>query len=110
MIALTILGALYLMWALFLAVMCLATAKAAGKLGHVATVIGAPLLLLALALDVCINLLSSIPFADLPREWTFSQRLSRYLPRADWRGRAALWIGANLLDPFDPSGSHLRRP
>ncbi len=102
---------LYALWMLFLAVMNLRAAKERGTLPKAALVLALPVVALAVLLDVVVNAtLGTLIFLDLPKEWTLSERLSRYLPLSTWRGVAALWIGAALLDPFDPSGSHLKRP
>lgn len=107
--ALWLIAVLYALWILFLAAMNLRTAREAGKLPRAALWLAVPVVLLAFALDVIVNLtLGTLVFMDRPREWTVSERLSRYLPGSDWRACAAMWIGENLLDPFDPSGSHLR--
>lgn len=51
-------------------------------------------------------------------EWLVTTRLSRHKLNADlaraagdavsWRGRLAIWICAELLDRFDPSGCHCK--
>ena len=100
--------AIYALWVFYLAVMNLRQAK--GKLSKAVLVIALPILGIAYAIDVLVNvLLATILFVDLPREWTFSNRLERYLDGSDWRAAAALWIAVHMLDPFDPSGSHLRK-
>jgi len=63
----------------------------------------APWLLFGLALDVVMNAtLFTIVFADLPREWTLTQRLTRYRAFHDgsWRQRVADYICPNILDIF----------
>ena len=108
--ALVVAGALYVLWLFYLAAMNLRAAKEAGRLTHVVLVLALPLLGAAVAIDVAVNLvLATVVFFDRPREWTVSARLARYLPGSDWRARVAMWVGEHLLDPFDPSGSHLRR-
>lgn len=103
-------AATYALWALYLAAMNLRRAREAGRLTRAALTFALPIIALAIAIDVLINLtLATLVFFDRPREWTVSERLSRYLPGTDWRAHVALWIGLHLLDPFDPSGSHLRR-
>lgn len=103
-------GALYALWTLFLAAMSLRAARERGRLSRTALAFALPIAATAILLDVLVNAtLATLVFVDLPREWTLSQRLSRYLPQDGWRARVALWLGDRLLDPFDPSGSHLRR-
>ena len=105
-----IIAAVYGLWLFYLAAMNLRRAKEAGRLSRVVLVIALPILLAAVAIDVAVNLtLASLVFFDRPREWTVSERLARYLPGTDWRAKVALWAAEHLLDPFDPSGSHLRR-
>jgi len=103
-------AAAYLLWVFYLAVMNLRRAKEAGRLTRSALVFALPILLLAIVIDVAVNLvLATLVFFDRPREWTVSERLARYLPAGGWRSRVAWWVALHLLDPFDPSGSHLRR-
>lgn len=104
-------GTVYVLWLFYLAAMNLRRAKEAGRLTRLVLVLALPILVLAIAIDVAVNLvLASVVFFDRPREWTVSERLSRYLVGPSvWRAEVALWVGAHLLDPFDPSGSHLRR-
>jgi len=48
-------------------------------------------------------------FLELPREFTVTHRLRRYMTfpmRRTWRGAAAVWVCHNLLDIFDPDGKH----
>jgi len=102
--------AVYALWLLFLAVMNLRRAYEDKRLSRPAIALGLPILVAGFLLDVLVNLtLASIVFLDLPREWTTSERLARYLPQPGWRSVAAAWVATNLLDPFDPSGSHLRK-
>jgi hypothetical protein len=108
--ALFVLAAVYVLWVFYLAAMNLRRARQAGRLTGTALAFALPVLLLAVAVDVAVNLtLATVVFFDRPREWTVSDRLSRYLPANDWRANVAMWVACHLLDPFDPSGSHLRR-
>ena len=102
-------AAVYALWILYLAAMNLRRAREAGRLSRTALALALPVIALAVAVDVVVNLvLGTLVFFDRPREWTVSARLARYLPGDDWRARVAYWVAAHLLDPFDPSGSHLR--
>lgn len=104
------LAAVYALWILYLAAMNLRRAREAGRLTRLVRAIALPVIGATVAIDVAVNLvLATVVFFDRPREWTVSERLARYLPGTDWRARVALWVGVHLLDPFDPSGSHLRR-
>ena len=97
------LGLAYVLWVMFLAVMAL---KAAWKVLPVEIkVIAVPAVTVAILFDVAFNVVSSILFADMPREWTFSQRVGRYQKEGGWRALIAKWICSRLLDPFD-AGEH----
>jgi len=100
----------YVLWLFYLAAMNLRRAREAGRLTRTALAFALPIIALAIAIDVAVNLtLATLVFFDRPREWTVSERLSRYLPAGGWRASVAWWVALHLLDPFDPSGSHLRR-
>lgn len=103
-------AATYALWVLYLAAMNLRRAREAGRLFRVTAVLAMPVIGVAVAIDVLLNLvLGTLVFLDRPREWTVSARLERYLPGHDWRAPLAFWVAEHLLDPFDPSGTHLRR-
>ena len=106
--ALIALGYAYLLWLLFLVVMALMHAHQRGVLPPLALVLAVPAIILAVLLDIGLNLVATIPFADRPQEITFSQRMGRYKQAGTgWRAAVARWICANLLDPFD-IGGHCR--
>lgn len=95
------------MWVLYLAVMHLDTARRRKALTPAAKVVGYPILFVGLAFDVLFNLWwGSIMFVELPREWLFTDRVSRWNDDNGWRGTIAKWICSELLDPFDPRGRH----
>jgi len=104
-------AAAYVLWLFYLAAMNLRRAREAARLTRTALAFALPIIALAIVIDVLVNLtLATLVFLDSPREWTVSERLARYLVGPSvWRAEVALWVGAHLLDPFDPSGSHLRR-
>lgn len=107
--ALLAVAAIYALWIFYLAIMNLRRVRILGKLSKVVSVFAIPLLAIGFLSDVAINLvICSVVFLDPPRELTVSARLSRYLPQPGWRSIAAHWIATHLLDPFDPSESHLR--
>lgn len=101
--------ALYTLWVLYLAVMNLVRARRAGTLTRTAFALGSPLLVIAVLLDVTLNIfLFTLLLFELPHEWTVSQRLSRHLHDSEgWRLKVAVWFGINMLNTFDPSGTHL---
>ncbi len=96
---------IYVLWVLFLAVMALQHAW--DTLPVAVKVLAVPAVGVAMVLDVGLNLAASAVFADIPREFTFSRRMSRYKHGDDWRTPIARWICSNLLDPFD-IGGHCR--
>lgn len=108
---LQLVGAGYVLWVLYLAVMNLQRARDNQTLPKAAYCLGLPLLWLGLAWDFAINMtLASLLFIELPRELLVTSRLERHVfDGHGWRQRLAKWIAANLLDPFDPRGSHVRR-
>ena len=65
---------------------------------------------LAVAMDVVLNytLLAVLTF-DFPKkgEWTFSKRLERLVKGTGVRAAVCRFV-AFILDPFDPSGSHIK--
>lgn len=96
----------YVLWVLFLAVMALRHAWPG--LPAFTRALAVPAVAVAILLDIAFNIAASMVFMDFPREATFSQRMSRYKrDDAGWRCRAARWVCANLLDPFD-IGGHCR--
>ncbi len=100
---------LYGLWILFLASMNLIRARQDGTLSSAASMLGTPVMVVTILLDVALNLVvGTILFLDRPREATLSQRLSRLCKEGGWRGRLSCWICTNLLDQFDPSGKHCK--
>lgn len=69
-----------------------------------------PVTVFAFILDIALNytLLSLITW-DWPREQTFSRKLERLIKGTGWRRSVALWVADVLLDPFDPTGPHIRK-
>lgn len=112
-VAAIVYGLCALCFALYLAVMALRRAKGEGRLGLAPSVLGLPIVLVGLAVDVALNLvLASIVLLEPPRlagpvpEWLLTTRLKRLVRTTGWRARVARWICAHLLDAFDPSGCH----
>ena len=54
--------------------------------------------------DVVLQVLSSVPFLDLPREVVLTSRLKRYKREQpdSWRGITATWVCRYMLNPWDP--------
>lgn len=100
----------YSLWVLYLASMNLRRVRDAGKLSASAQVLGKPVYLVGLAVDVLLNFsLFPLLVLSIPREWTITAHLGRLLSAHDtprWKRAICAWICADLLDPFDPSGTH----
>lgn len=102
---------LYVLWALYLAVMCLKRARDEGTLTSTAYALGLPLLFIGLAVDALCNLVVlTVLFAEVPRELLVTSRLKRhYLRGKGWRKKLAIWFAIHMTDAFDPSGPHVMR-
>jgi len=100
-------GGIYMLWIFFLAVMNLLRAQEAKTLSKTAYVLGLPLLIVGVLVDVLCNIfVATILFLELPQEWVVTKRLGRLIVDTGWRGSMARFICQNLLDRFDPSGKH----
>lgn len=108
MIALYILGSIYLLWFFYLAVMNLARARDNGTLTRTALYLGSPIFIIGYALDVLVNIfIMTILFLELPKEWTVTGRVKRHIYHGSgWRESLASWFCYNLLNAFDPDGKH----
>lgn len=104
-------GALYALWALYLAIMALQRAQQAGQLRGAAKWAALPVVLAGYLLDVAVNLvIGSCLFLEGPRELLVTDRLQRHICAGQgWRQRLARWVCAELLDKFDPAGTHCGR-
>lgn len=97
----------YILWVLYLAVMNLKRVKDADKLSRTALILGTPVLIFGLLIDLICNVLLSVPLLEMPRELTVTARLKRHnKDTSGWRKQVALWFEP-ILDPFDPSGDHI---
>jgi len=99
----------YALWILYLAVMNLMRAKEAGKLSKTAYVLGLPVAAVGILVDVFCNILLSIAFLEVPKQWTVTRHLSDNLDSAGYKGAIARFICKGLLDTFDPHGCHCER-
>ena len=98
---------LWAFWLLYVLVMGLYRAHLARRLGPVTKVLGLPFLAVGAVIDALSNLtLATLLFLEPPGEWLVTQRLMRHMRGEGWRSDLARWICGNLLDPFDPDGSH----
>jgi hypothetical protein len=99
---------IYALYVYYCAIMNIWRVYRLGKLTLLGKVFGIPTLAIGLAIDVFVNILvATVVFLDLPREWTLSQRLSRYISKdTGYRRAIARWIEP-VLDPLDPRGDHI---
>lgn len=99
----------WLLWVFYLAVMNLQRVDKMGKLGIVATGLGMPALIIGLVLDLVVNVvIMTILMLELPRELTVTARLKRHKRESKgWRLKVTEWLASELLDHFDPDGSHV---
>lgn len=105
------LGAAYLLWGLYLAVMPLMRARNNNALTVPAKILGYPILAVGYLIDFLVNMsVATVLFLELPKEWVVTARLIRYINGSEgFRYKIATWICSNLLDPFDPTGCHCKR-
>ena len=97
----------YVLWVLYLAVMNIKRVRDAGKLSKPALVLGMPVLVIGLIVDLFCNVLLSVVLMELPREMTVTARLQRHKrDSGGWRKKVVMWFEL-ILDPFDPSGNHI---
>lgn len=100
---------LYLLWLFYLAVMNLQRAKENGTLSLPAKILGLPIVIVGVLLDVVVNIfVMTILFLERPKEWLVTDRLQRHVRyhSGTWRAKLAYVICHYLLDTFDPSGKH----
>ena len=98
---------LWMFWGIYVMVMGFYRAHLAKKLSATAVAFALPFLVLGYAMDALANLtFASILFLEFPREWLVTTRLTRLMKGVGWRAEIAKWICANLLDIFDPNGTH----
>jgi formate hydrogenlyase subunit 3/multisubunit Na+/H+ antiporter MnhD subunit len=102
------LAGFYALWIFYLAVMNLKRARDAGLLNKTARVLGLPVLIVGYVLDAVLNIVfMTLVFLELPEELTVTARLKRHIKDSQgWELALACWF-IPLLDPFDPSGSHI---
>jgi hypothetical protein len=103
----------WLGWGMYVLIMGIYRAHLDGRLNLMTKCLGAPFILIGFAMDVLANIfVATILFAELPGEWLVTTRLTRYMHRAPgtWRGELARAICVDLLDLFDPSGTHCAHP
>lgn len=103
-----ILSYCWISWGLYVLIMGVYRAHLAKRLNWATILLSLPFLALGYILDVLANIfIASILFLEVPREWFVTTRLQRYnAQKSNWRSKLSKWICDNLLDVFDPTGSH----
>ena len=103
-----LLGYIWLFWLAYILIMGFYRAKLNNRLSTIALILGSPMIILGIIMDVAANLIiAPFVFLDIPREWLVTTRLQRYVNSDHgWRNKFANFICNNLLDVFDPSGNH----
>ena len=111
MIALLVISSVYVFWLLYLGACALYRAKKEKVLSKSALVISLPIILSVVIIDFLMNYsLFTLFFWELPKEALVTDRLTRHIKEINpsWRKTLATWICNNLLNPFDPSGTHCK--
>ena len=100
----------FLLWIFYIAVMNLKRVNDATPITGFAYCIGWVVEKLGRLLDVYANIFIFTRYMlDIPREWTVSDRMIRYVKTGDgWRKTFAQWLCKTLLNDFDPSGCHCK--
>lgn len=103
-----VLAVMWVFWALYVLIMGVYRAQLSGRLGTVALILGLPVVIVGILLDILVNIfIATFLFLDLPRELMMTNRMIRYRKTdCGWRSKLSAWICDNLLDIFDPSGNH----
>jgi len=108
-IILATIAPMYALWILYAAVMNFKRAKDAGALSKTGLILGYPVFIVGMVLDIYCNLIPlTILLIELPWELTVSARVTRLSNKGGWRGDAARWFCDDLLDDLDPSGKHCK--
>jgi len=104
MSGLYIVGAVYILWLFYLAVMSLFRAHHNGTLSLPAKCLGYPILIVGVLLDALVNIVVlTVVLFERPYEWLVTKRLARHIKHGGgWRKAIAGWICRHLLNPFDP--------
>jgi hypothetical protein len=99
---------LYATWFFYLAAMNLIRAKDAGTLSLPSKILGWPIVVVGITIDMLVNLIiMTVLLLEIPKEWLVTARLSRHIKDSTgFRKAIAVFICTKLLDTFDPSGTH----
>lgn len=102
----------WVLWPLYVFCMAMERAHREKRVSLFAWVLAFPFIACALALDIILNFtIASLVFMEFPKrgEWMISQRMNRLVKDPGWRGVITRWVADNLLDPYDSTGSHIKR-
>lgn len=103
-----LLADLYLFFIMYVASMAMIRAHAEQKLNGVLWALCLPFVVVAWVYDMLHNVtIFAVIFWEVPKEWTVTERLKRYVTLNTWRGSLARWTGLTILNPFDHTGNHL---
>ena len=101
---------IYAFWALYVFSMGIYRAQLAGRLKGLNRVLAAPIVLVAVVVDVLANLfIAPFIFGEKPSEWLVTTRLRKIMAQGEAAGtnyKIAKWLCDSVLDPFDPKGDH----
>lgn len=103
-----LLAYLWTFWGFYVLVMGIYRAHLSGRMTPLVTVLSLPFVVVGILMDVVANVfIATLVFAELPREWLVTTRLTRYVrTKEGWRYRVSAWVCDALLDLFDPTGNH----
>lgn len=100
-----LIGLPFVTWIAYLAVMALKANEA--ELTPTAKVFAYTFLVFGYLLDAAWNMVASVYFLELPREFLFTARCNRHITQGSgWRQAQAKWWCHNFLDPFDLNDRH----
>jgi hypothetical protein len=89
-------------WLFYVAIMHLRLVQNTEGLTLPQKVMGYPLLIVGLILDVILNLVFvTVLLLDFPRELLTTSRFRRFRHDKGWRGRQVRWWCRHFLEPFD---------
>ena len=98
----------YMLYVFYSAVMNIKRVRDAGKLSWFGKVLGYPTLVIGLVLDLLCNVfVMSVVLLEVPQELTVTSRLKRHNRESTGWRLSVVRFFEPVLDPLDPSGSHL---
>jgi hypothetical protein len=104
---------LWVFWGLFVLVMGLYRVHLKKKLTGIRFALAFPWIIIGYSVDILSNIfIATIFFWELPKELLVTTRLTRWkhTEKDTRQKRMSIYICVNLLDEFDPTGSHCWKP